>query len=317
MNGANRRVLKTFDSDPVHPVAAKGNSLMLKIYAAEDDAVILTTMNLQNSTMTEFYRSTPPANALSHGLSVLGATDTGFIIHTSTMSGVDVLPGARTNEDLRAEKERRDNATTLELIEAPFDGGEPRRISSSTSGVGTLSYHNGIIYYIENSNYVNADSPAFQSEGNPAMKRMDCVTGQTETLVEDFTALSGFVTDAPRQSVRITSFIDNYAIVHRSSEAIGPVQDGVVQYGSAQTNQYLVDLDSGKITGTDIEIVYENVNENYSRPPVVLADAGDRLLVIGNMTVVNSRFVRQYALISKADYFSSNPNYTMVIHLSQ
>ena len=304
LNGANRKTLCNFgDGAAIGYVAVfNGQYLVLPVerYVMDDigqvsSANTLCAVDMETGEQTTVFTYVPETNdptlAGYSRVSLMGITDTGFIMSSVTMGVFEY------NENPEITFENMQRVTEYKIFELPYNGGEAKTLLTYFEDDPCMvSILDRYLFFIRNIG------------GAIKLIKMDVATGETTTLIGDFA-------DAGMIRTAVYNTINNWGIdPHFAGNRIFLKNIYTPEIGAdRQVDYFSVDIDTGTIQEITLSYSY-----NATRMPMpILAVFGDSMLIhakVEDLPNVSGTGYFKFtpAIISADDYLASNPNFDWI-----
>ena len=297
LDGQNRSLLYTFPS---------GYSLASGA-ACSSGGVLVKAIDFSQKSYTPIYSlASSGVDATSTGYTKLflrGTTDAGIVIKTVEMKEPRPVSKELDQEEyMRQSIQAQLDATVLSLVLLSYDDGQAHTLLDFSDGqCCELVTPDGLFYIL------------CKKDDVPTLYKMDTKTGEKTVLIPDCLQsplYSGSELFSVPDDWNLLYYIDGKLLIHTfTGQEVDNAQNMINSFA-----MYTVDAADSSVGEVTLS-VYKNASW---RPPMVYAEAGDRLLVdcgFGEKIVPKDSYEWQggpLGLMSKQDFFSSNPVYTPV-----
>lgn len=286
LNGGNRHVLFTFDSDiTLNDGAIVGNNeLVISGYKIDytgdsiNSVPFIGAISIDSGTYHEIYSLSDVTTQEQTNLFLRGVSDTGFILKTVSM---------KDNTD--------SSKSTSRIFELSFDGKNETDLLTF-SGTTCFEEHNGreLVYL------------RFDPHGVSLYKRSR-QSNQEEQVAEnilDFSCVRK--TDLPynQDNLYIVGFVGDYVLLNHLYDEKYDEYGNIALYYT----QYAVNLTNG----SSKEITLYNNIMATQKPINIITKFGDSLLVDAVEEIIDGIAYRCPAIITDENYLKSNPQYIMI-----
>lgn len=286
LNGENRRILFTFDSNiTLNDGAIVGNDeIVISGYKMDytGDAInsvpFIGAVRMDSGTYHEIYSLPDTTKQERINLFLRGVSDTGFILKTISM------------DDNTASSE-----SSSRIFELSFDGKTETDLLTF-SGNTCFEEHNGkeLVYL------------RFDTAGVSLYKRSR-QSNKEEQVTENILDFScAHKTDLPynQDNLYIVGFVGDYVLLNHLYDEKYDEHGNVALYYT----QYAVNLANGSAK----EITLYNNIMATQKPINIITKFGDSLMVDAMEEIIDGVAYRRPAIITDEDYLKSNPAYTMI-----
>ena len=311
LNGENKKIIFTFSQQAVieNAVAANDQFLVFSVcsYQQDNDGEVepqynLVALELQTQKMTTLFSLAEHSDknkAENKAMFFKGVTNTGFIVET-------MVQNAYETDETSVEKtfENMNNATTHTVYEIPFDGSAPQPLLTYANNQCNGMPYGDSFFYVKK-----------KENGVLTLLRLKTDTQETTVLADDFAKqwLGEEKKEMTVDDVVFRNFVDGYLLMN-------VLTDEYVAKNEKTESMELVFTGVAVDPGSK-EMKTIGLTSHYNAttvPADILAQAGDQLLVFASVLLQQDpgfrkgAVARKVALISKADYLQSVPNFTMV-----
>ena len=313
-DGANRHLLVEFDADvAVEPGAAVNDQyLVLKTtsYATDKHGEVhvlpeLTAVDLQTGALYTIYKApdsgaAKPSEPGSISMFFRGVTNSGFIVKT-----ISILPYS-IDETMDEDEAFDIAAAAMEhtIYEIPFDGSPVRELLQYRQGEYYEEPFGDSLFFLKN-----------HGEGQYSLEKLNTQTMEHTVIVDDFSRanLQTSISSVPFSDTILSTRVDDFLILNTC------VSSTTLSNGNIEVRYacYAVDVNTGEMR----ELKLSNYFAATELPIYILAQTDNDLLVHAMIEEVKTAdnpipmTQRSLGLISKEDYFHSEPNYRMISSL--